>query len=112
MTILGKDYTKEMNEQLKQLTLEPFITKSDQWSYEEEVRCLLTSSSKTQNLIKDDDQYFYKMPNPTKIYVGCRAKGQELASLSKLAKRKGIKLVFLKEDDDTFSLREKQKRSL
>ena len=47
------------------------------------------------------------MPKPTKIYIGCRAKGKEMNELIKIAKKKRIKCVFLKCDDETFSLKER-----
>ena len=107
MSIIGEDYDSRLNDELINETIKPFITKSSDWKYEDEVRCLITSNSKSDKLDINGDRYYYKMAKPTKIYIGCRAKGKELNDLVKLTKKRNIKFVFFKEDSDSFSLREK-----
>lgn len=106
-TIVGDDLNHQLDEKLMLETIGPFLVKSNEWKYEQEVRCLITSGSKSSNYVVENDKQYYKMPKPTKIYIGCRAKGKEMNELIKLAKKKNIKCVFLKCDNDTFSLKEK-----
>ena len=49
----------------------PFIVKSLDWQYEEEVRCILSQNSDCVS--KLEELSLYTMPTKiTKIYVGCR----------------------------------------
>ena len=107
LSIIGSDYNPLLDTQLSIKTVSPFLTKSIDWKYEEEVRCVVIKPSKSDNYVVENDIPYYKMPKPTKIYIGCRAKGKEMNELIKIAKKKRIKCVFLKCDDETFSLKER-----
>ena len=107
ITIIGEKDGYKMDDKLIYSMVYPFIVKSIEWKYEKEVRCLITKKSNSENRIIDNGDFYYKMPLPTNIYIGCRAKGKELNELIKIAKKKKIKYVFLKTDEDSFSLNEK-----
>lgn len=107
-TIIGDGYGTINDASLMASVLKPYYTKSTSWKYEQEVRCMTTINAQDQSrLIFDKDDVYYKMPLPTKIYIGCRAKGKEMDNLIKIAKTKGIKVIFLKTDDEYYSLTEK-----
>ncbi len=105
--IIGQDYNHQLDDALSMKTIRPFYTKSIDWKYEQEVRCLTTTSAKSTNVVLDNGSYYFKMPKPSKIYIGCRAKGREMNKLIALAKKQKIKIVFLKDDDNEFALTEK-----
>ena len=82
----------------------PFIVKSLAWKYEEEVRCILSSTS--DGLINENLK-LYTMPTKiTKIYVGCKVDNdiKEFSELLKLALDKKITVVKLKTSDNLFSV--------
>jgi len=82
----------------------PFIVKSLDWKYEEEVRCILSSTS--DGLINENLK-LYNMPTKiTKIYVGCKVDNdsKEFIELFKLALDKKITVVKLKASDNLFSV--------
>lgn len=109
--IIGESYDHIEDEKAAKIALEPFITKAAQWSYEEEVRCMLTSTSASNKLTFENGHYYYQMDKPTKILFGCEfgeyKNKQQKNELIALAKKLNIKCVFLKQDDETFSLKEK-----
>lgn len=107
LTITGDDFGVVKDQKLIQDTIYPFLVKSDEWKYEQEVRCLITTRSPLSNMIFEDGIYYYKMPMPTKIYIGCRAKGKTMDRLIAVCKKKKIKCEFLKQDKDNFLLVEK-----
>lgn len=107
VSMVGKEYSQEIQSKMFLDSMSPFITKSNEWAYEQEVRCLITKTGYNVNLVKEKDEYFYKMPLPSKIYIGCRCKGKELTQLLKLTSKAGIKVIFYKTDKNTYSLIEK-----
>ena len=107
VSIVGREYDQEIQRKVQLDCMLPFITKSKEWKYEQEVRCLITKNGQNINLIKEGNDYFYKMPKPIKIYIGCRCRGNELTKLEKQVAKLGIKIKFLKDDKDTYSLVEK-----
>lgn len=106
-TILVEDYNQNFDQSIIDELMTPYQTKAKEWEYEQEVRCMITSKSKS--LIKDGDDFYYKMPKPTKIIIGCRASGKELNELIKIAKKMSIRYTFLKKENETFLLKEKHK---
>lgn len=108
-TILGEDYNQNVDQTIINEMMEPYQTKASEWAYEQEVRCMITTKSQSQSLFKGRKRYYYKMPNPTKIIIGCRASGEKMDELIKMAKKMKIKYVFLKQDKETFSLKDKHK---
>ena len=108
-SIIGDQNRNDYSRDLMRSTLKPFVTKSICWKYEEEVR-FLTLKTKRQ-LIKEkvngEINYYLEMPLPTKIYIGCRAKGKLMNELIKIAKEKNIKYIFMKTDKEEFKLIQK-----
>lgn len=86
----------------------PFIVKSLDWKYEEEVRCILSPNS--EGVSKLEELSLYTMPTSiTKIYVGCKVdkESEEYNKLLQLAKTKSIDVIELIESEDLFSLETK-----
>ena len=86
----------------------PFIVKSLDWQYEEEVRCILSSNS--EGVIVGDELNLYTMPTRiTKIYIGCKVdtKSNEYEELLRIANERNIEIVKLTESETTFSLKER-----
>lgn len=86
----------------------PFIVKSLDWQYEEEVRCILSSNS--EGVIVGDELKLYTMPTRiTKIYIGCKVdtKSNEYEELLRIANERNIEIVKLTESETTFSLKER-----
>lgn len=87
---------------------QPFIVKSLDWQYEEEVRCILSPSS--DGVSKLEELSLYTMPTKiTKIYVGCKVdkNSEEYKKLLQLAEAKEIDVIELIESDDLFDLESK-----
>lgn len=87
---------------------EPFIVKSLDWRYEEEIRCIL--SPNTEGVIVGDELNLYTMPTRiTKIYIGCKVdnKSNEYEELLRIANERNIEIVKLTESETTFSLKER-----
>ena len=87
ITIIGEKDGYRLDDKLISSIVYPFIVKSSEWKYEKEVRCLLTKNSPSPNLISEGENYYYKMPQPSKIYIGCRANGKQMNELIKIAKK-------------------------
>lgn len=87
---------------------EPFIVKSLDWRYEEEVRCILSPNS--DGVSKLEELSLYKMPTKiTKIYVGCKVDkaSEEYKKLITIEQEKSIAIIQLKTSDETFNVDEK-----
>lgn len=106
-TIIGDNFNHQLDQQLVSSIMSPYLTKSEQWKYEQEVRCIITTNSKSTKYTFENGNHYYQMAKPTKIYIGCRCSGKKMDELIKIAKKQNIKYVFLKEDDETFSLKTK-----
>lgn len=86
----------------------PFIVKSLDWQYEEEIRCILSPNS--EGVIVGDELNLYTMPTRiTKIYIGCKVdtKSNEYEKLLRIANERNIEIVKLTESETTFSLKER-----
>lgn len=74
--ILGHDFVNEKidtNNYLYGFVLEPLLTKSNDWKYEKEVRCVFSKNESNERIFTKDDKILLRMPKPTKIYLGCKA---------------------------------------
>lgn len=74
--ILGHDFVNEKidtNNDLYSFALEPLLTKSNDWKYEKEARCVFSKSEINERIFTKDDKILLRMPKPTKIYLGCKA---------------------------------------
>lgn len=83
----------------------PFIVKSLDWKYEEEVRCILSPNSECVS--KLEELSLYKIPtNISKIYIGCKVDktSEEYKNLITLANNKNVMILELKTSDDLFSV--------
>lgn len=86
----------------------PFIVKSIDWQYEEEVRCILSPNS--DGVSKLEELSLYTMPTTiTKIYVGCKVDkaSEEYKKLITIAQEKGSAIIQLITSDETFNVDEK-----
>lgn len=73
--------------------LQSFLTKSSDWAYEEEVRCLFSMKNSDQFTSIGDGRYLYVMPTPiTEIYLGCKINKNEKEYITRIAKDKNIKV--------------------
>ena len=88
--------------------IQPFIVKSLDWQYEEEVRCILSPNS--DGVSKFEELSLYTMPTKiTKIYVGCKVDkaSEEYKKLITIAQEKSIAIIQLETSDETFNVDEK-----
>ncbi len=84
-----------------------FIVKSLDWKYEEEIRCILSSTS--DGVTINNGLKLYNMPtNITKVYVGCKVdiNSNEYENLIRIANKKHIKVIYLKTSDSMFHVEE------
>lgn len=110
LDILGKKENEEELAKYLKDTLNPFFVKSTDWSYEEEVRCLYSSSNLNDSIKHEGDKYILNINCPKAIFVGCRASGEELDHLYKLARNRDIPVYFMKESEETFDIVVDKKR--
>lgn len=92
---------------------EPFITKSLEWKYEDEVRCLFYEpliQNKYPN-IKDkegkniDGKYLYNVPTRiTKVILGCKIKQEDKNRIIAKCKLLGIPIEEMKTSDNQYKL--------
>lgn len=104
LDILGKKEVDEKDLVHLKDTLDPFFVKSTDWQYEEEVRCLYSNNKLSKNITYDGRRYFLKMDYPTAIYIGCKADGDELDHLYRLAKNRNIPVYFMKKSEKKFDI--------
>lgn len=84
------------------LTIAPLLTKSKDWEYENEVRCILPITS--EKVIQRDNMYFYKMKNIKSITLGCRVSQNEKLQLVKICKNKNLHLYEMLLSKDSYEL--------
>ena len=99
-----KDEMKYDTGELKEF-LEPIFTKSTDWAYEEEVRCLYSNKTIKEPLfINDDNKVALEIENPTAIYIGCKAVGTYLNQLIELAKNRNIPVYFMRDSKYSYEM--------
>lgn len=106
--ILGYDFANEkityQDKVLIESVLTLFFVKSREWSYEEEVRCLLSDEElHTEGFEYRDGKEFLKM-RISKIYIGTKASGEKLNEILRLASHRDIPVVFMKESKDKYAI--------
>lgn len=85
--------------------LQSFLTKSDDWAYEKEVRCLFSMKSSDQFTSIGEGKYLYIMPTPiTEIYLGCKIDKDNKEKIIQLAKEKDIKVYQYLTSSDKYEL--------
>ncbi len=85
-------------------TLDPFFIKATDWKYEDEVRCLYSKTKLPDNVEYDGNRYILNIGYPKAIYIGCRAAGEGLNHLYRLAENRGIPVYFMKKSEKTFDI--------
>ena len=53
--------------------LGPLLTKSEEWAYEEEVRCVFSNKHRDERIFSYYKRLLLKMPPIKRIIVGCKA---------------------------------------
>lgn len=107
--ILWNFHTKEKIEISKKelpiflIAIAPLLTKSKDWAYEKEVRCIFNSSNK--QLISRNDQFFYRLKTLKSIILGCRTSENDKCDFIKIAQQKGVPVYEIVLTKDTYSLK-------
>ena len=114
--VLGYLYTNdvidESDDKLIKSIIEPYLTKSFEWKYEDEIRCVFSKSSKNDDIYfiekpsrPEGVQYLYHMPTKvTKIFLGCKISSEREQNICELAKELNIPIVKMKPDNDIYRL--------
>lgn len=85
--------------------LKIFLTKSKDWEYEKEVRCLFSLTNKHKFEDIGEGKFLYKMPSEiVAIYLGCKVSNEQKERVLELAKEKRIKIYQFIESDDKYEL--------
>lgn len=106
--ILWNFHTKEKIEISKKelpiflIAIAPLLTKSKDWAYEKEVRCIFNSSNK--QLISRNDQFFYRLKTLKSIILGCRTSEDEKAEILIFAKDNQIPIYQMQLSNNTYKL--------
>jgi hypothetical protein len=95
---------KEMTSFLIAIT--PFLTKSNVWSYEEEVRAIYSKNS--MQIIEKDGQFFYKMKRLISITLGYRVSEIEKCKFIEFSQKHKIRLYQMELSHETFDLIRKE----
>lgn len=94
---------------ISSLILAPFLCKSLEWKYEEEVRCIYSLSKLNDKISLDkdndgNDMYLYKMDKISKVYIGFKMDDVKKERLIELLEEKNIPYVFMEASKDKFLL--------
>ena len=88
--------------------LQSFLTKSIDWAYEKEVRCLFLMKSSDQFTSIGEGKYLYIMPTSiTEIYLGCKIdkdNKDNKENITRIAKEKNIKVYQYLASSDKYEL--------
>lgn len=95
---------KEMTSFLIAIT--PFLTKSNVWSYEEEVRAIYSKNSML--IIEKNNQYFYKMKKLISITLGYRVTEKDKHKFIEFSQKHKIKIYQMELSNETFDLYRKE----
>ncbi len=114
--ILAADYLNTQmdtsNNDFNYKILKPFFTKSTDWEYEKEVRCVLSRNNPNIEGFDVDDCLPYLDIKITKIYVGINIKDDDLNEVLKLAYHRGIPVVYMEKHPTNFSLVANEERNV
>ena len=88
--------------------MEPFYTKSTEWSYEQEFRYIF-STKNNERIFVDDSNYYVKSPKIKSITFGCRINQHDpdYKKIIEVCNEKGILVKYLEASEDSYSLKEK-----
>ena len=70
---------------LYDFALKPLFTKSKEWEYEKEVRCVFSSKEMNPDISPFGDFKLLKMPCPKRIILGCEASDDFIKDVKKLS---------------------------
>jgi hypothetical protein len=92
----------ELNNKLFLMTIMPLLTKSLEWSYEEEIRCIVKESN--SKVLKTDDCYLYRLSTIKSITLGCRTDINIERNLINIGKKSNIDIYKMQLSNDTFDM--------
>lgn len=98
-----QNFDEYKNDKTFLITLAPLLTKSLDWSYEEEVRCIVKSDN--SKIIKEDNMFLYCFPYVKSITLGCRINSSIEKKLLGICNDKGISVYKMILSDTTFDLK-------
>ena len=79
------------NQNILKKGLRSFLTKSIDWSYEKEVRCIFSLKELQNANHIGEGRYLYEMPTKIKtIYLSCKISEQDKDTILNIAKEKKI----------------------
>ena len=107
---LGHNYSKEtvdVNNKDYLFMIEPLLMKSEDWVYENEVRCIYSKNKPNQKINKIVDSkgkefFLLNMPKPKAIYVGCKSTKRFINTIIKI--KKDIPMFKAEIKNDEYSL--------
>lgn len=110
--LFTNDVVDEADDKLISSIIEPFLTKSFEWKYEDEIRCVFSKTSKDEGIYyvpkpsrPEGIQYLYRMPTKiTKVFLGCKISSEREQNITRLAKEYGIPVVKMKPDNFIYRL--------
>lgn len=97
----------ENHESKYMLSILPFLTKSDDWEYEKEVRCIL-SKTNSKAILQEDNRYYYSMKRIKSIILGCRVSSDDRDKIIKIAESRNLPIYEMVLSKDTYKLEKKQ----
>ena len=102
----AKEQKSEMKITSFLIAITPFLTKSNVWSYEEEVRAIYSKNS--VKITEKNGQYFYKMKKIISITLGYRVNEIDKRKFIEFTKKHKIKLYQMELSHKTFDLIRKE----
>lgn len=103
----SKFEVNENDESKYMLSILPFLTKSDEWEYEKEVRCML-SKNNSKAILQDDNRYYYSMKRIKSMILGCRVSSDDRDKMIKIAESRNLPIYEMVLSKDTYKLEKKQ----
>lgn len=87
--------------------LEPLLTKSSDWLYENEVRCIFSIDQADGRIVKDPSgRLLLKMPPIRRVYIGCRADKDFKDEIMEEAQKKNIPVTVFKQSKERYEILE------
>ena len=110
--LFTNDVIDEADDVLIKNIIEPFLTKSVDWKYEYEIRCIFSKNVKNDDIYQidrpykpDGVQYLYRMPTKvTKIFLGCKINKERVEHITKVAKEKNIPVIKMRTNNGFYRL--------
>lgn len=96
LTISKKELPKHL------LAMAPLLTKSRDWEYEKEVRCIFPLNDK--KIVTRNNQHFYKLKTLKSIILGCRFSNESKEEMMVLAEKNKVPIYQIAISKDSFGL--------